>query len=88
MEILNERPVGMSFTKYRAHLLAQKKWLKRRKNGITIWHSNGVLSRPISGRPNDFPGFDIVPEGIATRHQLTKRCKELNVAVKLKEYPW
>lgn len=85
MEILNERPAGMSFGKYRAHLKKQSQWIKRRKKGITIWNSNGIPNLDMEGK---LIGFIKQPEGTATRRQLNKRCKQLNISAKLKEYAW
>ena len=86
MNILLERPAGMSFSRYRAHLKEQSKWLKRRKKGVTIWHSNGVINREALEmqkiRPHRYAEsitmkWIVYPEGTARRHQLAKRTQDL-----------
>lgn len=39
MELLCERPVGMSFETYKKKLRAQKTWLRNKRKGIMVWIS-------------------------------------------------
>ena len=75
MNILLERPAGVSFSRYRAHLKEQSRWLKSRKKGVTIWHSNGVPERDAKGVPT--MRWVVYPEGTASFHQLAKRTRDL-----------
>lgn len=46
MEILNERPEGMSFIDYKIHLKVQKAWIKNKKRGELYYISSDVFYAP------------------------------------------
>ena len=62
MEILNERPEGMSFEEYRNHLKEQKKWIKNAKKGKLYYMSVKLHYSPLDkeklfGMRESFPPF-------------------------------
>jgi len=46
MEILNERPEGMSFKDYRTYLKEQKAWIKKKKEGVLYYTASYIFYAP------------------------------------------
>lgn len=46
MDILNERPEGMTFEEYKAHLRFQKAWIKNHKRGRFYYISSDTAYVP------------------------------------------
>ena len=49
-EIINERPEGMVFEKYKEIVRLQKKRIRERLKGVFVWKSRGMLSTDRAGR--------------------------------------
>lgn len=46
MKILNERPKDMSYPDYKAHMKAQKAWIKKHREGILYYKASEIYYAP------------------------------------------